>query len=598
VTGLSAIGKAVARATWLAFVFGLVEAALLFVRRAWLGTFVWAPGPLWWLTPAGTALLLLAPAVLLGIAAWRFPGRITPERQIFALSTLCSFGLLLMIPRIHVAALFVLAVGLGVGLARAATRGPRRVRALLSPRPRNALVALVAWALLGVGVTELRRPRTPGAPVSADRPSILLLVLDTVRARNMSLYGYPRPTTPNLSALADSSIVFDRAASTSSWTLPSHASMFTGRTAPALQADWDVPMRADSPTLAGTLGKAGYATAAFTANFLYADHEKGLGRGFQSYDDYRATWRQAVLSASLGQMVRVWAEAVTGGRGAGAVARRLWHARMPEERWSDRKSAADVNAEFLVWLDRRPDDRPFFAFLNYFDAHRPYDPPDSIGPRVAAWESVAPDYDAAIVSLDLEIRRLLDRLEARGRLSNTIVIVTSDHGELFGEHGLHGHGNSLYYPLLHVPLLIYRPGRVPAGRIAETVSLADLGATVLDLAGVPESFRGESLARHWGEAGGGTDRPTLAVVHHAENVPDAQPVSRGDVRSLIDGRWHYIREEDGHEELYDVVADPTEVSDLADRERWQDELAEMRAVLRRAFTPEEPRVAAGDGAPR
>ena len=181
-------------------------------------------------------------------------------------------------------------------------------------------------------------------------------------------------------------------------------------------------------------------------------------------------------------------------------------------------------------------------------------------------------YDGAIAYLDDQLNRLLVALQDRGVLDNTVVIVTSDHGEQFGEHGLFLHANSLYQPLLHVPLIIRFPPRVPTGRIAARVSLRDLPATIIDLLSLEETgLPGLSLARHWSPAPGvasGRADAAIAEVRQASWAKQAMPwypVAKGDMASVTDDAYHYIRNGDGTEELYAMADDPEERHDLSPR---------------------------------
>ncbi len=264
-----------------------------------------------------------------------------------------------------------------------------------------------------------------------------------------------------------------------------------------------------------------------------------------------------------------------------------------------RKSAEDVNREFFSWLDARPV-RPFLAFLNYFDAHEPYLPPPPFHTRFGA--GPLPDtlvrrswsageiqrsmdaYDGAIAYVDQQLGRLLDGVKTRGLLENTLVVITSDHGEQFGEHGLFDHGNSLYRQVLQVPLTIHLPGRVPAGmRVSDPVSLAALPATIVDLAGLPRGrlhLPGRSLAEHW-LAPPGSRRTTglLAEVSKGINLPDWLPAAKGPMKSVVADGMHYIRHSDGREELYDFNHDIAELHDLANRADARPALEESRRAL-------------------
>ena len=174
------------------------------------------------------------------------------------------------------------------------------------------------------------------------------------------------------------------------------------------------------------------------------------------------------------------------------------------------------------------------------------------------------EYDRSIATIDREIGRLLDELRRRGQLEHTLIIVTADHGEEFEEHGMAGHGNSLYYPALTVPLVMALPGWTPSGAVLDPrVSLRDLAATILDATGPADArFPGQSLARYWRAPGAESDT-LLAEVNFARNHPPDAPVSRGDLRSAIAGAHHYIRTGDGRNEFYDLERDPWQQRDAA-----------------------------------
>jgi arylsulfatase A-like enzyme len=205
-------------------------------------------------------------------------------------------------------------------------------------------------------------------------------------------------------------------------------------------------------------------------------------------------------------------------------------------------------------------------------------------------------YDASIASQDAALGELFAELERRGILENTIVVITSDHGEQLGEHGLFAHGNSLYMQNLHVPLVVVAPGRgVPAGRRVEApVTLRSLAATVLDLAGAPDArIPGASMAVTWRDGTAPADQ-VLAEVSKGINSPRHVPVTRGDMKSLLADGHHYIRNfGDGREELYDLGADPGEENDLAREPRARERLVRSRDAVERIA---RPRSAAGDTA--
>jgi len=461
-------------------------------------------------------------------------------------------------------------------------------------------------AIMGIGmhlsmwlVERAALARLSPAPQNA--PNVLLLVLDTVRARSLSLYGYDRSTTPQLKHFARTGVLFQWAISTAPWTLPSHASMFTGHYPHEISANWQAPLDGTYPTLAEFLRSHGYLTAGFTGNEVYTGYEYGLNRGFIRYEDFPVSLKEVIVNSSLGRFLF-----------NSAVVRRLWGS--PEI--LGRKTAADVNRDFLEWLPTERS-RPFFAFLNYFDAHEPYLPPSpydlAFGPehrqgnqpfmnlirnafRIDKWTMSEHEaraernaYEGAVAYVDDNIGQLLRVLEKRGLLDNTLIIITSDHGEQFGEHELFDHGNSLYLPLLHVPLLISFSGRVPSGRVVrEPASLRNLAATVVDLIGLQgdSPFPGISLRGYWD---GSLDfnrlgkNSLLSEVSPGYPRPAWYPVSKGEMRSFVVDRYHYIVNGDGREELYDFIADPSETNNLAIAGNIDHVPATTRSSLKRVF---------------
>jgi arylsulfatase A-like enzyme len=265
-----------------------------------------------------------------------------------------------------------------------------------------------------------------------------------------------------------------------------------------------------------------------------------------------------------------------------------------------RVKAHSIREAFQRWLPSTTG-RPFFAFLNFQDAHAPYLPPsefeDRFGPKRTGralqdlserrdWSedelrAERAAYDGSIGYVDSQIGQLLDDLGNQGLLDNTIVIVSSDHGELFGEHGITDHGNSLYVPLLQVPLLIIYPPAIPAdARIETPVSLRDIAATILDLSGNDEGLLpGESLRGAWDDGRDWSPSPSRAEVSGGVRMPDWLPVMKGDMASLFAGNFHYIRNGDGREELYDLSTDPDELTDLSASPDHRPVLEQMRASL-------------------
>jgi arylsulfatase A-like enzyme len=398
--------------------------------------------------------------------------------------------------------------------------------------------------------------------------NVLLIIWDTVRGESLSIYGYGRPTTPHLERIGREGAVFERAISPAPWTLSSHASLFTGRLTQELSTTWHTPLDKTYPTIAEVLAQQGFRTGGFVANLIAATRESGLDRGFPHYEDYQFRPSQIILSTTVGQRL---------------------HRLRPFNRGRLRnyafKSADQVTDGFLRWVD---DDRtrPFFGFLNYFDAHDPYYPPPAWRERFPAegndrGQRRKAAYEAAIGYLDHELERLRQELDKRGLLETTLLIVTSDHGELFGEHGLYQHGNSLYLPLLQVPLVMRLPGSVPAGlRIVVPVGLADLPATILSLSGARSDFRfpGQSLEAAWHGAEPFADT-IIAGVPKGIGTPPEEPVTLGDMNSVIAGRYQYILNGDGSQQFFDVVADPDELTNLASDSVGRLRMDAFRAAL-------------------
>jgi arylsulfatase A-like enzyme len=334
-----------------------------------------------------------------------------------------------------------------------------------------------------------------------------------------------------------------------------------------LSIDWERRLDNAFPTLAEELGRSGYATVGIVANTRYAGAHTGLARGFDRYEDYRLSAQQILRMTRLcRQAVKVWSDL----RGA------------PVGDDPDRIAAAHVNARFLRWLDRRSD-RSYFAFLNYYDAHAPYLPPEpfwsqflddvprrsmpidgrSMSPPAVALRRSA--YDGAIAHLDHELGALFDALIKRGALDNTLIIITADHGEEFAEHGLMGHGHSLYTQSVRVPLVLVWPGRLPSRmRVAEPISLAQIPGTIADLVGSRNPFPGPSLARHWQDGPATEPTASTSALTYARNLPKNYPVSHGSLASARLGQYRYIRTgRDTIGELYDHGADSMETRNLA-----------------------------------
>lgn len=574
---------------------GWVEVVLLGIQKLASGkAILLGPRIIWMAAAANLALFIIVGLTLAAAKKFR-PCSLSPRLTLTIFAFLTLAGWLLIFPRIQWYASLILAAGLAVRLG-----GWLSLR--LNRFPIRFATGLAMAFLLATAVSceiwlrwkEHQALSLLPAP-QANAPNVLLLVLDTVGARNMSLYGYKQPTTPRLEAFAKRGLLFESAISTAPWTAPSHASMFTGQYPHELSSDWDKPLDAKWPTLAETLSKHGYATAGVVANTLVCGYESGLNRGFTHYDDYSPTVAELAVSSSLLRSVI-----------HSAPLRKF----IGTQEFITRRSADQINRHFLRWLDALPDQRrPFFAFLNYFDAHEPYLPPAPYDrkfgsppesryrarhdlrrsfrydrDKMTAQENQAERsaYDGAIAYLDEQIGALLDELQRRGQLQNTLVIVTADHGETFGEHGHFTHGDNLYLPVLHVPLLMVYPKRFPAGvKISSPVSLRDLPATVLDLLELGQTqFPGTSLANLLCEDLESTVSPVLSEVNLAPIKPGKYPLnSVANMRSIILAPYQFIQNANGREELYDFLSDPAQQTDILECQELNHLIEELRCQV-------------------
>jgi arylsulfatase A-like enzyme len=563
-----------------------IELAVLAFRGGVLGSLVRTDLHVVWLTPAAWVLIFATLGASLWLAHRNLPRLFGARIVLLAILAAAAFGVLwLFRPRLHSLAIVVLAAGIAAELSR---RLAPRAAALAGIARRVTVSGLIAIVLLaavlfarGMLLEHRFLSALPGA--RAGMPNVLFIVLDTVRASSMSLYGYARATTPRLEAFARHAIRFDNAIATAPWTLPSHATFFTGRYPTELSANWTTPLDDTYPSVTEVFADNGYATGAFVANVEYASRRAGLGRGFARFEDYRVNFARLIMSSSLSRFV---------------VSNPRMRDLFDYREITGRKRAPDVNRAFLEWSAAQQ--RPWFAFLNYYDAHEPYLPPAPFAATFgvptdppAGWQApedresveqqriVQAAYDASIAYLDAQLGALFDELERRGALANTIVVITSDHGELLGEHRLYSHGNSLYLPLLRVPLLVAMPSTRAAPRTrSDFVTLRDLAVTMLELAGLRNDagLPGRSLIAP-AEADPAPASPILASVDPAPNQLDWYPSSRGSMRSLIHAPYQYIRYADGGEELYDIVADPGQQRNLAGDSTAMRVLTRFRSAL-------------------
>jgi arylsulfatase A-like enzyme len=609
-------GTVMLLAIWIGLIGGFLDLGLLVVNKRLIDRDFFRLGSdFTWVIPAGVTILLLVPATVIACFARTRQNGIQLGVAVWALSFV---GFINLCARLPLAA-WAMPLVCG-GLATQSVRLIRPRRPAFMRLVRRTIPVLAGILLFTMLVTTGGRAWSEHRALSALSPpppharNVLLIVWDTVRAANLSLHRYERPTTPNLERLASRGARFDMAFSASSWTLPSHASLFTGRWPHELGVGWKTPLRDDVPTLAGYLAFRGYDTAGFAANLDYCNRETGLARGFAHYEDFPfAICDMFMRSVGLGQRIEISSCAFILDRLVEICFGR-WYDLAPRSR-EHTKNAEDIDRAFLRWLSRRREpSRPFFAFLNYNDAHGPYEVPDAstagFGLRPASsldrqtlflWNALdkaklsyhdvrmAVDvYDDNISYLDRRLGLLLGELSRRGALDNTLVIVTADHGEHLGDHLLFFHGCSLYRQLVQVPLVIVdNQQSVPSNRvISEPVSLRDVPASVVELLGLGRDtvFPGRSLTRFWGRADPPaspgaepllmeTDKPELLANQGRE------PAAKGPMKSLVAGGMHYIRTSDGLEELYMLNSDPEERFNVAGSAMARDALPAFRNTI-------------------
>lgn len=408
-----------------------------------------------------------------------------------------------------------------------------------------------------------------GGRERAARPNVVVVVMDALRADHLGCYGYERPTSPRIDGFARTADRWTLAMAASPWTVPSHASLFTGRLpfehgARTFETDRPGnnvnPLAPSRQTLAEALAAAGWRTGGFVANDAFLAPRWGLDQGF-------ATWHvERIPGVDLDDRILAWIDGEADGSGGSGEA------------------AGGEGAG-----EGAGDGRPFFLFVNFMDTHSPYNttPRPELGLAEPAvrdegellrrlYEEVMPgegplpreliaqvvdQYDTAVANVDLAVGKLLDGLRERGLLENTLVVLTSDHGEYFGEHHLVEHSKDVYQGALHVPLLVRSPGQREGRVLDRVVSSTDLPRLVL-------AACGERLERRWRDAFPDTPGSHPVI---AENYYTRQ-------RDLFDPRWghrfrrvrtvlyewprKYIHSSDGRNELYDLSRDPGETRNL------------------------------------
>lgn len=502
-----------------------------------------------------------------------------------------------------------------VGMWLAPPLGALVLYALLSwlTRERRWINVVVGVAvppiLLAIPVIRLQTKGGYGAPIGAEgkspppgSPDVVFIVMDTVRARSVSGLGYERETTPNLDEFSRGGVVFEKAIAPSTWSLPAHASLFTGTWPSVHDAHGETRWLDDRlPTLAETMAEAGWETRCFTAN-PFISPSFGLTRGFEWSDQAWITGAGGRGFAFIYRFIDALG-ATARDKGGGQVADNL-------DRWMD---------------DRPADAPPAYVFVNFLEAHFPFHqlPPEyrnaytdmplrklrpigqiafgtQLGRQLSDEElariqgPIHDLYDGGVLYTDHLVSRVIDAWRRRGTLDETVFVIVGDHGELVGEHRAFDHVTQLYEECLHVPFVIHYPPAIPAGtRVEEPISTLGIYATITDLAGVetPETVQmGSLLPALEGRPAG---QPVLT--ERFEEILLSSRFAPGEangVGPLVDprGRYRVYRvgdlkyakhwaEGQWSTSLFDLAADPGETTDLATSAMHTAKLQELEEEL-------------------
>ncbi|MBZ0272484.1 sulfatase-like hydrolase/transferase [bacterium] len=340
------------------------------------------------------------------------------------------------------------------------------------------------------------------------KPNLVFIVIDTLRADHLGVYGYARPTSRNIDRFAAQATVFERMYSPSPWTMPATASMFTSL--PPRDhgiAEWKHPLEGRLLTLAEVLNEEGYDTEAVVSHVIFRP-KYGFNQGFDRFDT-------SVLK--LGESKSI----------------------------ASSKEVTDLAIEAVDRLDAGP----FFLWVHYFDPHNDYLRHEEFDFGRRAVDR----YDSEIAYTDRHLGRLLDHLKAAGRFDDSVIAIVADHGEEFGDHGGTRHSKTLYEEVLRVPFILHAPGFAP-GRVDTVLWHVDVAPTFLALLEIdaPESFQGRPIESAGDRFVKGKDRTIFA-----------ETLRFADKRGVLDQDWKYIHDREAQAvELFDLKADPREKRDL------------------------------------
>jgi arylsulfatase A-like enzyme len=423
---------------------------------------------------------------------------------------------------------------------------------------------------------------------SVKKTNIVLIILDTLRADHLSCYGYHKKTTPNIDRFASDAVKYTKAYSTASWTLPSTASIMTGKYPGSHGAHRNKSGHINpfnilddrQVTLAEILQGSGYATAGIVSCQFFT-RQYGMHQGFDFFDDTMPSNLFIMPTFSLLPFLNYFLPIndYFGSRGL-----------------DEHRAASQINRAARAWLKNNTTRKPFFLLLHYFDVHHPYYPEklgtseNSVPPAImkkygrnsanyaemekhliaSVQDGTKPlldherkylvdNYDREITLLDKKVGKMLDVLKDQGLYDDSLIIITADHGESFGEHNLMLHGIGLYEDNLHVPLLVkYPSGNTPAGTQEHPVSLTGIMPTVLSYLSipVPRGVQGAPFDDREGQT-------ILAQNYTSTNVKGQQQF-RSDMVSLQQDDYKYIRFAQAQDQLFNLREDPAELHNIMD----------------------------------
>jgi arylsulfatase A-like enzyme len=600
---------------WAGVLAGLVEGLglLLFQRINWArwGPTIHVSWPIVWICPIVDAAFFL----ILGFLVWLLSrsNRRIPQRQVLValLSFLAFYDWLTVTGRLYHLSRIIFALGAAAASGRwFAAHEQKSMQFCRRSLPYLLGLYVAAFVAIEGGGWWSERAATARLPEAAPgAPNVLVIVIDTLRADHVSSYGYSRPTTPNLDRLAGEGVLFENAIAPSSWSLPSHVSLVTGKylhdhkvgnVQPEPWLGWGAAGLGGFPTLGEALEQKGYRTAAFSANRTYFSHDLGFGRAFIHFEDYFNSVADCFVRTLYGrEFARIYLIRSEKSLVKRTLRKLGWTSLLDQDAegsgsyggaFGIRKHSDEVNHELVNWIGDGSK-HPFFAMLNYFDVHDPYGGPSSY-PKPAWSQSTDIDrYDDGVKYVDDCLGRLMRALEEKGLSKNTLVIVTSDHGEALGQHFLMRHGHVLYWELIRVPLVVWDPRHVVAGaRVSRPVSNAAIAATVMDLLSPNGQtiFPGRGLNQLWNGliSPSAWENPmselaknenAIGLDRQAQNLePTAMD---GAMSSLVTPQWHFIRHEKLGEQLYDWVHDPNEMNNVINTPEGQAAARTLRVEM-------------------